>query len=231
MAGPSRPSFSAPSEPSLRRLGVGGSGGGGDRPLRAQLVVALIVGLVLLAVPLYLWRRPSGAENAVKDAGALSSGAARSLDAALVAPLDGGPGSERVKLAPVQRVKCSAGPGAAGQEGNLCDQLQFFEQALAKAIREGGECVPKAKQEGSINYVLNVDFGKKKLHVFPGASGSWRGPQARRSTKCVLGRLPAPPWDTIQHQYRFYQVAILATYAPPGAKPAAPVGTNAPLFE
>ncbi|MFO0565404.1 MAG: hypothetical protein U0263_07065 [Polyangiaceae bacterium] len=62
MSVPSRPSL--PSEPSLRRLGVGGGGGGGgDRPFRAQLVVALVVGLVFLAVPLYLWRRPSGNEQ------------------------------------------------------------------------------------------------------------------------------------------------------------------------
>jgi hypothetical protein len=213
----------------LRRLGVGG-GGGGDRPLRAQLVVALVVGLVLLAVPLYLWRRPSGTENAPKDGGSDAKPAAMAVDAA-AAQADGGSAFERVKLGTFQRVRCSAGPGASGQEGNLCDQLGFFEQSLVKAIKDSVECAPKTKKEGSINYVLNVDFGKKKLHVFPGASGSWRGPQARKAAKCVLNAMSAPPWDTIVHQYRFYQVAVLATYAPPGARPPPPAGTNAPLFE
>ena len=229
MVGPSRPSFSAPSEPSLRQLGVGG-GGGGDRPLRAQLVVALIVGLVLLAVPLYLWRRPSGTENAPKDAGADVKAALQPSDAAIGA-LDGGGHDERVKLGAVQRIKCSASPGSRGQEGNLCDQIGALEQALGKAIRDSVDCAPKTKQEGSINYVLNVDFAKKKLHVFPGASGSWRGPQARKAAKCVLRNLSAPAWDSIQHQYAYYQVAILATYVPPGAAPPLPAGTNAPLFE
>jgi hypothetical protein len=233
MAGPSRPSFSAPSEPSLRRLGVGGSGGGGERPLRAQLVVALIVGLVLLAVPLYLWRRPSGTENAPSDAAAANLDATASLDAASGALLEGGAADERVKLASVQRVKCSAGPGARGQEGNLCDQLSIFEHALAKAIKESVDCAPKSSKEGSINYVLSVDFAKKSLHVFPGASGSWRGPQARKAAKCVLGNLPPPPWASIQHQYRFYQIAIMASYgsAASPVKPPGPAGTSVPLFE
>ena len=62
MPGPARPSFpSAPSEPGIRRLGVGGSSGGGgdDRPIRAQAVVAIVILLVLLAIPVYLLRRPS----------------------------------------------------------------------------------------------------------------------------------------------------------------------------
>jgi hypothetical protein len=209
-----------------------GGGGGGDRPLRAQLVVALVVGLVLLAVPLYLWRRPSGTENAPKDGGSDAKLSPLAVDAAaLAAQADGGTELERVKLGTFQRVKCSAGPGASGQEGNLCDQLSIFEQALTKAIKESVDCAPKTKKEGSINYVLNVDFGRKKLHVFPGASGSWRGPQARKAAKCVLSNLTAPPWDTIVHQYRFYQIAVLATYPPPGAKPPPPAGTNAPLFD
>jgi hypothetical protein len=215
----------------LRRLGVGGSGGGGERPLRAQLVVALIIGLILLAVPLYLWRRPSGTENAPKDTAADLDAVSTGDAAAGGVQPDGGGLQERVKLASAQRVKCAAGPAARGQEGNLCDQLSIFELALAKAIKDSVDCAPKTKQEGTINYVLSVDFAKKKLHVFPGASGSWRGPQARKATQCVLRNLPAPPWDSIQHQYRFYQIAILASYAPPSAKPPPPAGENAPLFE
>lgn len=214
----------------MRRLGVGGGGGGGDRPLRAQLVVALVVGLVLLAVPLYMWRRPSGTENAPGDAGADAPDGALSSDAAAAAAADAAAQDERVKLGAAQRIKCAASPGSRGQEGTLCDHLPVFEQALSRAIRQSIDCAPKTGKEGSINYVLSVDFAKKKLHVFPGASGTWRGPQARRAAKCVLRNLPAPPWDTIQHQYRYYQLAILATYPPPGSVPS-PTGTAAPLFE
>jgi len=225
---PSRHSFPAPSEPSLRRLGVGG-GSGGDRPIRAQIVVAIVALLILVGVPLYLWRRPSGDENAdqVPDA---------SAEAAIVASVMGGAprpeasaaGEERVRLGPVQRVKCSASARSRGQEGNLCDAVPFFEDALGKAIRENVDCAPRTGKEGSINYVLRVDFTRKQYGVFAGASGTWRGPQAKRSAKCVKRALAVPQWDKLQHQYRYYLIAILATYPPPGA---VAVPSGAPVFD
>jgi hypothetical protein len=232
MAGPSRPSF--PSEPSLRRLGVGG--GGGERPLRAQLIVALVVGLVLLAVPLYLWRRPSGTENAPKDGGAPADAHADAPDAAAAAVMDASAADERVKLGTVQRVKCGASSRSSGQEGNLCDRLPFFEDALAKSIRDNVDCAPKLKKEGTINFVLTVDFTARRVHVFPGASGAWKGPAARKATQCASKALPAPDWDAISHQYKYYSIAILATYPlpkpPAAAGSAAPAGSGAPpLFE
>jgi len=82
MAGPpSRSSFPSPNsgDPSSRRLGVGS--GGRDRPLRAQIVVALVAVCVLIAVPLYLLRRPGGRSGAVASASAaLDAGKARYRD-------------------------------------------------------------------------------------------------------------------------------------------------------
>src|SRR6187455_60431 len=62
---------SPPSQPSpYRYLGRGG----GERPVRLQIIIALVAGLILVAVPLYLWRRPHPesiptADAAVADAG------------------------------------------------------------------------------------------------------------------------------------------------------------------
>lgn len=230
-----------PSEPSLRRLGVGG-GGGGDRPLRAQFVVAVVVVLVIVAVPVYLLRRPSGHENAPADAGA-------SADAKALPPLgatggasptaDAGTGDERVKLAQVIRVKCSAGRRAPGQEGTLCDRLDGIEEAFVKGIRDNVDCVPKIAKGGSINFVLTVDFSERRVHVFPGASGAWKGPSARKAADCVKKAIPVPDWTTQKHQYRYYMLAVLATYpsaaakaAPTPAAPAAPApSAGAPLFD
>lgn len=229
MSVPSRPSL--PSEPSLRRLGVGGGGGGGgDRPFRAQLVVALVVGLVFLAVPLYLWRRPSGNEQATGDAGAKPDARAESLDSAAPAlgTTDAGAASDRVKLGTLQRVKCGAS-ARGGQEGNLCDRLPFFEEQLTRAVRDNVDCAPKTGKEGSINYVLSVDFTARKVHVFPGASGSWKGPAARKAAACVKRALSAPDWAGMQHQYKYYSMALLATYPAPAAPaPAASTGGVAP---
>jgi hypothetical protein len=224
----SLPSLSG--EPRSRRLGVGTSTTT-DRPLRAQLVVAGVVCVILIAVPLYLLRRPSASNGASSVASSASASAVRPppspvpVDAGVVAPPKP---AERVRLAPPQRVKCGASAAQARVEGGLCDSLPPVEQALATAIRATADCAPKRKEEGSINFVLNLDFNQRKFHVFPGASGSWRGPQARKAVDCVNRSLPNPDWGALPHQYRFYWIAILATYAVPGVA-AVPTGT--PNFE
>lgn len=227
MVRPPRPSFPAPSEPSLRRLGVGPSASGSDRPLRAQLVVAVVVLLVLIAVPLYLMRRPTAA-HAPASASAPSS--AEALVSALAErALQARRQEERVKLGPLQKVKCAPSQAAKGQEGPLCDDLPFFEQALAKAIHENLDCAPRETRAGTINYVMQIDFTGRSVQVFPGASGDWRGPAAQKAAKCVKRTLPAVDWAAIQHQYRFYTIAILATYSPPTS--AAPPAGSADLFQ
>ena len=225
MAGSTRPSFPSPSEPSLRRLGVGGRrGSGSDRPIQAQLVVAICVGLMLLAVPLYLLRRPSGSaasSTSAADAGVLP------LDALRSAATSPKPSKPKIKLGPIQRVKCSASPTARGQEGPLCDPVSHFEDALRKAIIENDACAPRTGKQGSINYVLTVNFKTRRVTVFPGKSGDWRGPQARRAADCVKRSLPAPDWSKLRHQHQYYMVAVLATYPPPAPIPG-PEG--APVF-
>lgn len=196
--------------------------------MRAQIVVALVVALALVAVPLYMMRRPSPKKKSdAETAAAASASAAAAPSARASEPVDAGKPPERLRLGPPQRVRCGASP-KGGQEGNFCDQLTPLEEALAKTIRENEGCAPRMKETGTINYVLTVDFNKRSLHVFPGASGDFHGPQARRATTCVLRALPKPDWDSIRHQFRYYSVAILATYLPEGAaaNPSAP-----PKFE
>jgi hypothetical protein len=227
MAGPpsSRSPFpSSPGEPSLRRLGVGG-GSGGDRPLRAQIVVALVAALALVAVPMYLMRGPSAHKTA--PAASASGSAAPPLSAAPLPSAAPQKPPERLKLGAPQRVRCGNTRGNQ-LEGNACDQLTVFEEALAKTIRENEGCWPKVKEQGSINFVLTIDFVERRLHVFPGASGDFRGPQARRATECVKRALPKPNWPSIQHQFRRYTIAILATFLPESAL-RDPTGT--PSFE
>jgi hypothetical protein len=179
--------------------------------LRAQIVVALVTALALVAVPMYLMRRP----NAQKTAPAPSAhGSAAPAPSATPLPsAEPKKPPERVKLGGPQRVRCGNGRGNQ-LEGNACDQLAVFEEGLAKAIRENEGCAPRVKDAGSINFVLTIDFVERKLHVFPGASGDFRGPQARRATECVKRALPKPDWSAIPHQFRRYTIAILATYVP-----------------
>lgn len=201
-----RPSFPAPSEPNLRRLGTRG---GGDRPLRAQLVVAVVGVMLVVAVPLYFLRRPSVSDSAVEAHSA--SERSRLIRTAIEA---GTPKLE-VKLGSVQRLKCSAASNKEGNEGALCDRLPSIEAQLEKAIKETVECAPNTGKGGSINYVLSVDFNQKRLNVFPGASGTWKGPQAKAAAKCVLRALESTPWVDVPHNYRYYMLGLMTNYPAP----------------
>lgn len=225
----------------MRRLGVGSSGGG-DRPLRAQVIVALVCAAMLLAVPLYLWRKPSTKTSAaaVAASGSAGAGALASTKPATATTTPPAP-PPRLTLGAVQKVRCGSSPAASPNEGTLCDTLGPLEEALKKAVLASEDCAPRAKVKGSINFVLTVDFAHKKVHMFPGASGEWHGKQARRTASCVGNAVKVADWN-IPHQYRFYAIAILATYAgPPGsdatAPPAAsgtaaqPAGPMLPTFE
>jgi hypothetical protein len=202
-------------------LGVGSSSSG-DRPLRAQVIVALVCVLVLIAVPLYLLRKPSTKTSSTAPSLSASAGLGPQ---ALPKPSAGAAAATaappRVTLGAVQKVRCGSSSAAAPNEGTLCDALGPFEEALKKAILEQETCAPKPSAKGSINYVLTVDFPRKKTHVYPGASGEWHGKQARRATSCVARAVKIADWN-IPHQYRFYALAVMATYAgPPGSAPAA----------
>ncbi len=205
----SKPSFPAPSEPNLKRLGVGG-GGGGDRPIRAQLVVVVVGLLILVAVPLYVLRKPSiGDEEQPASSGSVAA------PALIRTQLDAGKPETKVKLSTPQREKCSAAASREGNEGNLCDRLVVLEEAFARAIQSTTDCAPKTGKEGTINFVLTVNFNRKRLNVFPGASGQWKGPQAKAAAKCVLGAMPEVQWDSLPHRYRYYMITILAKYPAP----------------
>jgi hypothetical protein len=215
----SRPAF--PSEPNLRRLGVGGSGGGGggDRTIRAQLLIALVLGFSLVAAVLYMLRRPTSQAVIGVDGGADAMATTAPLASGLIRTRLQAPSrkkrEDKVTLGPVQRVKCSSSSRRRGNEGSLCDPLPFFEEALQKAIVDNVACAPRTGKEGTLNYVLTVNFTTKRIHVFPGQSGEWKGPQAKQATKCVLRSLPAPKWEQLSHQYRYYVLAILASYPAP----------------
>jgi hypothetical protein len=232
MAGPpSRSSFpSVPGEPRVRRLGVGPSSGA-DRPLRAQVIVALVCVAMLIAVPLYLLRKPALKSAAGSGAPSASGSVDPSPSAKAPVPLPAAPAAAaRLTLGAVQKVRCGATP-AAQTDGALCDTLAPFEDALRKAVLATEDCAPKSKTKGSINYVLTIDFQKKKLHVFPGASGDWRGKVARRACNCVREAVKVNDWN-VPHQFRHYAIAVLATYAAPAGADVAlppPVRSGAPV--
>lgn len=208
-----RPSFPAPSEPNLRRLGTGG---GGDRPLRAQLVVAVVGIMLIVAVPLYFLRRPSTSDSAAEA----HSAAERSR--LIRTTIEAGVPKVEVKLGTIQRLKCSAAHNKEGNEGAMCDRLPALEATLERAVRDTVECAPNTGKGGTINYVLTVDFNQKRVNVFPGASGTWKGPQAKAAAKCVQRIIENSPWLEISRNYRYYMLGLMATYPAPDPRSMIP---------
>jgi hypothetical protein len=206
-----RPPFpsSPPSQPSpYRYLGRGG----GERPLRLQMIIALVAALILFAVPLYLWRRPRpesipSADAAVADAGAgLFEGGSPIV--AFDASVAGG-----ITLSPFSTLRCNnPGPGKTSPE--RCDHVTFFEDGLARAIRDNAACAPSSKTPFTVSFVMETDFRAKKLNLFAGKSSSLKRDKAQQLLRCIKRALPSPDWGTIPHQHVRYKVNVVATYPP-----------------
>jgi hypothetical protein len=212
------------SQSSLRRLSRGA--GGGDRPLRPQAVLGGMLALVLHAIPLYLLRRPDGSAGATQpDAGVSGFGGVFRSEADASAP------AGQVLLGPIQRVRCGASPSQIASEGELCDALPALEAALRQSILGAVDCAPRTGKEGSINYVLEVDFDNHRYNLFPGKSGKWRGPQARRAIQCVLRAFAPVDLAGVSHQYAYYAIAVLAVYPAPDPFEILPTFDETPAGE
>lgn len=198
-----------PSQPSpYRQLGSGG-----QQPVRVQMIIGLVVGLVLVAIPLYLWRRPEQADDAVVPAPEATGTAAPSATNPYV-PLMDADEVPRVKVSPYRTIRCQdRGPGKTPPE--RCDHVTFFEDALTRAIRENALCGPETKTGADISIVMDIHFRKKKLEIFRGKSSSLPASQTTELFKCLKRAMPKKPnWSSIPHQHTRYVVNVKATYPP-----------------
>ena len=182
-----------------------------DRPARLQMIVALILGLVLVAIPLYLWRRPRtesiSATIAMTDAGALP---------AVTAGLSPTPAEDKLVLGEPKVVSChDRGPKRTAPE--KCDHVAEIEKPFAKAIEESAQCVPKDAGGGSIIWVADVTFNKKTVLVMSAKEGSTLKNKkvASGCEKAIKAKLAPLAYDSAKHEHARYFVSITATY--PGA--------------
>ncbi len=178
------------------------------------MIIALVAGLVLVAVPLYLWRRPSPNSGGPR-AEQLVDGGVGAVDGAVryVPLLDAATLSPTVKLSPFKTIKCQdPGPGKTPPE--RCDQINFFEDALARAIRENTLCAPTIRKGAKVNFVMDFNFRSKKLKVYWGKSSNVSRSRTKELFNCVRRAMPAPEWGSIPHQHSKYVVYVTATYPP-----------------
>lgn len=181
-----------------------------DRPARLQMIVALILGLVLVAIPLYLWRRPRAESITVNNGGA-DGGALPAVTAASTAGND-----EKIVIGEAKILSCHD-PGPKKTAPEQCDHVADMEKAFAKAIEENATCVPKDAGGGTIIYVADVGFKKKTVSVSTPKEGRTLKSSKVAGTceKLVKAKLSALSYDSIKHEHARYRVSITAIY--PGA--------------
>jgi len=182
--------------------------------VRVQMIIALVAGLLLVAVPLYLWRRPEPGER--PDAGGAPVDAGLGLvDGAVpyVPLVDASPTTPTVKLSQFKTVKCQdPGPGKTPPE--RCDHITFFEDALARAIRENVLCAPTGEKGLAVSFVMEMDFRRQKLRILHGQSSSVGKTKTKGLLRCIERAMPTPEWGSIPHQHSRYVVSVAATYPP-----------------
>jgi hypothetical protein len=190
--------------PSYRQLGSGG-----QQPVRVQMIISLVVGLVLVAVPLYLWRRPQQVESGAAGAtSASASGPVTYVPPAAVSAL-----KPKVKLSPFKTIRC-VDPGPSKTPPERCDHVTYFEDALSRSIQENVICAPSTKAGANISFVMDLDFRRKKLKIYRGKSSSLSRGRTKELFRCVKRGMPTPEWGSIPHQHARYVVSAKASYPP-----------------
>jgi hypothetical protein len=198
---------SAPSPHSYRHLGTGG------RPVRSQMILTLLALLILVAVPLYLWRRPKPIGPDMADAGLAELVEAGSADAAmpLSLPEAGSASGNRASVSEPKTIRCIPATGGRISKEH-CDRLTAIENALVRSIRENVACAPQNPPAFTVSFVLWVDFARKKTHLWAGRSGTLKRRAAADLIRCVERAIPEPDWNGISHQYAKYDINVMTSY-------------------
>jgi hypothetical protein len=211
MAEPREPSH-PPSEPALAR--VGSLFAAEDRPVRVQLVAALLLGLVLVASGLYLWRRPRSSDASGDPAAATAATTTDDAGTIAAAPTVVEAGSTAPLSLSDPRVLGCHDRGTKKTAPDQCDHLASVEQALTSAITQAAACVPPAGGGGTIEYVADVSFSRHKVNVsLPRAGRSVHDHKVLRAcSSAVRGAMQSVALDGLDHQHARYKIAVTATY-------------------
>ena len=221
---PSRASVAPPPGPSASRLSVPPSEPRGSRaslsnldsqieaPARLQMIVALVLGLVLVAIPLYLWRRPRAESIAVSR----SAAGAGSLSTPVTTPPPSAEGDAKITISEARVLQCQDA-GTKKTSPEQCDHLPELEKAFAKAIEESATCLPKEAGGGTVQYIADVSFKKKSIAVTAPKDGRTlkNAKAAGACATAVKGKLSVLALDAMTHQHARYKVSITATYPGP----------------
>jgi hypothetical protein len=210
------PSSRPPADPRLppRPADATGQIGAYERPARWQTVTAVVLGIVLVAVPLYLWRRPrSVAEPVVRD----DASEPVVADVPDVAVPDDEAGAHALQLGDARVLDCKD-PGSGRTPAERCDHLPPFEKSFAQAILDARDCVPASPAGGTITYVADVAFSHRKVPILVSAPKDGRSVKSYKIVEACVAAvrrgLSAVTVDGLVHAHARYRIAISATYPP-----------------
>jgi hypothetical protein len=196
-----------------------------DRPARVRLAGALLLGLVLVASGLYLWRRPSSPSETGSDLAAASASAFASDDASAVPDASDVRAPPPVVVLSDARVLGCHDRGLGTTPADECDHLVPMEKALSHVIEHAGTCVPATGSGGTIEYVADVSFSKRRVRITLPRSG--RSVHDRKvigaCAAAVREGMQATSFDGVDHRHARYSIAVTATYR---GKNAAGSGLN-----
>jgi hypothetical protein len=222
---PSHPP-SEPQPPLIRSISDA-AGGLADRPVRIQLFVAALLGLVLVATGLYLWRRPRAALESAEGGSASAAAVAASSSNELLLADAGIAAAVAAQLQPDNsvvngvaisdaRVLGCHDKGSKKTAASECDHLPPVEQALAKAIGDAATCAPSGAGGGSLEYLVDVSFNRKHNPVklsLPKDGRSMKSAKALVTCKSAVQKgIADVPLDAVTHEHQRYEIAITATY-------------------
>jgi hypothetical protein len=199
-------------------------GAGVDRVARIQTIAAVALGLALIAIPLYLWRRPRSESVPVTSTTAPDASAPVGDAGLMVASAPLVPPLTPVTLSDPKVMECHD-TGSKRTRPEDCDHLASIEKAFAAAISGGGPCLPTSSGGGTLVYILDASFGRKR-HPFElliprdGRSLKSSHGMASAVSSCsaaVKRGLEGLSLDGVQHAHARYKIAITATYPTPNA--------------
>ncbi len=194
-----------PSEPRASRTSFNQIELTSDRPARLQMIVALVLGLVLVAIPLYLWRRPRAESITVSTSG---SAAAATVEPTSTAPLE-----PKAVVSDVKVISCQD-PGPKKTAADQCDHVAELEKAVTKAVEESGACAPKDSGGGAVGFVADVSFKRHSVSVSTVKEKTTMksGKTVSACQSAVKSKLGGLPFDTITHSHARYKIAVTGTY-------------------
>jgi hypothetical protein len=199
--------------------------GGVDRVARLQTIAAVVLGLALIAIPLYLWRRPRSESPPVTSAVVGSAPGSPFGDAGADAQASL-PAEPTVSLSDAKVLECHD-TGSKRTRPEDCDHLAAVEKGLATAISASATCLggtaPGAV--GTLTYVVDASFLRKHHPIevlvprdgrqIKGLHGAQAGQAVSGCASLVKKGMESVALDGVPHAHARYKVAITATYAAP----------------